>query len=72
MSHPIKRTKYARAVFVKHWQYAPGGNKVEKAIFSFKVTVKVTRSLTLVSFVRASFWSILHAKYELYSLLRFS
>ena len=23
-------------------QYAPGGNKVEKAIFSFKVKVKVT------------------------------
>ena len=34
-------------------QYAPGGNKVE-AIFSFKVKVKVTRSLTLVSFERAS------------------
>ena len=25
-------------------QYASGGNKVEKAIFSFKVKVKVTRS----------------------------
>ena len=35
-------------------QYAPGGNKVEKAIFSFKVKVKVTRSLTLMSFERAS------------------
>ena len=35
-------------------QYAPGGNKVEKAIFSFKVKVEVTRSLTLVSFERAS------------------
>ena len=35
-------------------QYAPGGNKVEKAIFSFKVKVKVTRSLTLVSSERAS------------------
>ena len=33
--------------------YAPGGNKVKKAIFSFKVKVKVTRSLTLVSFERA-------------------
>ena len=33
-------------------QYAPGGNKVEKAIFSFNVKVKVTRSL--VSFERAS------------------
>ena len=35
-----------QGVFVKH--YAPGGNKVLKAIFSFKV--KVTRLLTLVSF----------------------
>ena len=41
-----------RGVFVKH--YAPGGNKVQIAIFSFKVKVKVTRSLTLVSFERAS------------------
>ena len=41
-----------QGVFVKH--YAPGGNKVQKAIFSFKVKVKVTRSLTLVSFERAS------------------
>ena len=37
-----------QGVFVKH--YAPGGNKVQKAIFSFKVKVNVTRSLTLVSF----------------------
>ena len=35
-------------------QYAPGGNKVEKAIFSFNVKVKFTRSLTLVSIERAS------------------
>ena len=28
-----------QGVFVKH--YAPGGNKVQKAIFSFKVKVKV-------------------------------
>ena len=33
-------------------EYAPGGNKVPKAIFSLKVEVKVTRSLTLVSFER--------------------
>ena len=33
---------------------APGGNKVKKAIFSFKVKVKVKRSLTLVSFERVS------------------
>ena len=46
-------------MFVKH--YAPGGNKVQKTIFSFKVKVfnlkvrvKVTRSLTLVSIERAS------------------
>ena len=41
-----------QGVFVNH--YAPGGNKVQKAIFSFKVKVKVTRSLTLVSFERVS------------------
>ena len=35
-------------------QYAPGGNKFQRAIFSFKVKVKVTRSLTLVSIERAS------------------
>ena len=29
-----------QGVFVKH--YAPGGNKVQKAIFSFNVKVKVT------------------------------
>ena len=34
--------------------YAPGGNQVQKAIYSFKVKVKVTRSLTLVSIERAS------------------
>ena len=44
-------------------QYAPSGNKVQKAIFSFKVKVKVTRSLTLVSLERASLGSM-HAKYE--------
>ena len=37
-----------QGVFVKH--YVPGGNKVQKAILSFNVT----RSLTLVSFTRAS------------------
>ena len=35
-------------------QYAPGGNKVQKAFFGSKVKIKVTRSLTLVSFERAS------------------
>ena len=32
----------------------PVATKSKKAIFSFKVKVKVTRSLTLVSFERAS------------------
>ena len=41
-----------QGVFVKH--YAPSGNKVQKAIFSFKVKVKFTRSLTLVSIERLS------------------
>ena len=40
-----------QGVLVKH--YASGGNKVQKAIISFKVKVKVTRSLTLMSFERA-------------------
>ena len=45
--HKIKRMS------VKH--KCPGGNKVQKlAVFSIKVTVKVTRSLTLVSFERVS------------------
>ena len=48
-SHNIVKNQ---GVFVKH--YAPGGNKVQKAIFSFNVKVKVTRSLTLVSFERMS------------------
>ena len=55
-------------------QYAPGGNKVEKAIFSFKVKVKVTRSLTLVSIERASLveyacqiWSLYLLRFKSYS-----
>ena len=44
------RKEKSRCV-IETLQYAPGGNKVQKAIFSFKVT----RSLTLVSFERASF-----------------
>ena len=50
-----------QGVFVKH--YAPGGNKVQKAIFSFRFKVKVTRLLTLVSFERASLVEY-EAKYE--------
>ena len=49
-------------------QYAPGGNKVQKAIFSLKV--KVTRSLTLVSFERASLVDYACQIWRLY-LLRF-
>ena len=55
-------------------QYAPGGNKVEKAIFSFKVKEKVTRSLTLVWFERASLveyacqiWSLYLVRFKSYS-----
>ena len=41
-------------VFVKHYSMPPAATKSKKAIFSFEVKVKVTRSLTLVSFERAS------------------
>ena len=52
--------------------YATSGNKVQKAIFSFKVKVKVTRSLTLVSFERVSLVEYMYARqiWSLY-LLRF-
>ena len=52
----------------------PPQKKVEKTIFSFKVKVKVTRSLTLVSFERASLveyacqiWSLYHLRFKSYS-----
>ena len=45
------------------------GNKVQKAIFSFKVKVKVTRSLTLVSFERASLVEYACQIWSLYLLL---
>ena len=51
-------------------EYAPGGNKVQKAIFSLKVKVKVTRSLTLVSFERVSLVEYACQVLSLY-LLRF-
>ena len=41
-------------VFVKHYSIPPAATKSKKAIFSFKVKVKVTRTLTLLSFERAS------------------
>ena len=53
---------------MKH--YAPGGNKVQKAILSLNVKVKVTRSLTLVSFERASLEEYAYQIWSLY-LLRF-
>ena len=40
----------------------PAATKSKKLFFSFKVKVKVTRSLTLVSFERASLLE--YAKYE--------
>ena len=43
-----------QGVFVKHYSMPPAATKSKKAIFSFKVKVKVKRSLTLVSFERAS------------------
>ena len=44
-----------QGVFVKHYSMPPAASaKTEKAIFSMKVKVKVTRSLTLLSFERAS------------------
>ena len=51
-NNPFCVKKKNQGMFVKH--YAPGSNKVRKAIFSFKVKVKPTRSLTLVSFERVS------------------
>ena len=54
-------------------QYAVG-NKVQEPIFSFKVKVKVTRSLTLVSLERASLveyacqiWSLYLLQFKSYS-----
>ena len=46
--------KKNQGVFVKHYSMPPAATKSKKAIFSFKVKVKVTKSLTLVSFERAS------------------
>ena len=54
--------------FVKY--YAPSGNKVNKGIFSVKVTVKVTRSSNLLSFERALLVEYACQIWSLY-LLRF-
>ena len=68
-----RHTKKSRCVW-ETLQYALGGNKVQKAIFSFKVKIKVTRSLTLVSFERASLveyacqiWSLHLLQFKSYS-----
>ena len=68
MTSPFKN----QGVFVKH--YAPGGNSVQKAIFSLKVKVKITRSLTVVSFERMSLveyacqiWSLYLLRFKSYS-----
>ena len=56
-----------RGVFVKHecswWQQSP-----KLVIFSIKVTVKVTRSFTLVSFERVSFVEYAYQIWSLYVL----
>ena len=61
-----------QGMFVKH--HAPDSNKVQRDIFSFKVKVKVTKSLTLVSFKRASLaeyacqiWSLYLLRFKSYS-----
>ena len=46
--------KKNQGVFVKHYSMPPAATKVQKGIFGFKVKVKVTKSLSLVSFERAS------------------
>ena len=70
----ISRYKKNQGLFVKHYMYAPGSNKVQKTIFSFKVKVKVRRSLTLLSFKRASLveyacqiWSLYLLRFKSYS-----
>ena len=61
-------------VFVKHYSMPPAATKLKKAKFSFKVKVKITRSLTLVSFERASLveyacqiWSLYLLQFKSYS-----
>ena len=51
-------------MFVKHYSMPPAATKVEKAIFSFKVKVKITRSLTLMSIWKGMISGSMHAKYE--------
>ena len=50
----LKFFKSKSKVCLLNTDNAPGGNKVQNAIFRAKVKVKVARSLTLVSFERAS------------------
>ena len=49
-----ENSKNNQGVFVKHYSMPSTATKSKKAIISFKVKVKVTRSLTLVSFERVS------------------
>ena len=63
-----------QGVFVKHGICPRWQPKSKKAIFSTKVKVKVTRSLTLVSFERASLveyacqiWSLYLLRFKSYS-----
>ena len=58
-----------QGVFVKHYGM-PLVATVQKAIFSFNVKVKVTKSLTLVPFARVSLVEYACQKWSLY-LLRF-
>ena len=46
-------------------RYAPGSNRIQKSYFSTKAKIKITRSMTFVSFERASLVELsMHAKYE--------
>ena len=61
-------SKKNKGVFVKHYGMPPAATKSEKAIFNFKVKVKITRSLTLVSFERASLVEYVCPIWSLYLL----
>ena len=50
----VKKISKNQCVFVKHYGMPPAATKSKKLFFSLKVKVKVTRSLTLVLFERAS------------------
>ena len=54
-----------QGVFVKH--YAPGGNKVQKDIFSFKVKVKVSFERTSLVEYACQIWSLYLLRFKSYS-----